>query len=86
MRHMPVRIAGVTYYSSGEVLEMVEVSRQTLWRWRQEPGFPQGCRLRGRLLFTQDDLDQIREFAFNIEPLGVNRDPGQLALFGNVRA
>jgi len=78
---MPEELGGTTYYTTSEVLEAVGISRQTLWRWRQEPSFPQGGRLRGRLLFTEQDLDQIREFAFGVEPVGTDRDPHQLVLF-----
>lgn len=85
MQQMPANIGGVKYFSTAEVLEAIDVSRQTLWRWRQEPGFPQGCRRRGRLLFTQEDVDQIKEFAFNVEPVDPSSDPRQLALFGNGR-
>jgi hypothetical protein len=78
---MPKVIAEVTYYRTQEVLSAIGVSRQTLWRWRREAGFPQGCRLRGKLLFTGEDLEFIREFAFHVEPLGAGNDSSQLALF-----
>lgn len=78
---MPEELGGTTYYSTSEVLEAIGVSRQTLWRWRQDPEFPQGGRLRGRLLFTEADLEQIREYAFDVEPVEHGSDPSQLALF-----
>lgn len=81
LQHMPSLIHGVPYYTSQEVLAAIGVSRQTLWRWRQEPHFPQGAKLRGRLLFSEQDLALIHELAFQLEPVHTNRDPSQLPLF-----
>lgn len=81
LQHMPSLIHGVTYYTSQEVLAAIGVSRQTLWRWRQEPDFPQGARLRGRLLFSEQDVAVIQDLAFQLEPVRANRDPSQLPLF-----
>ena len=80
---MPLEVEGVTYFTSAEVARVVGVSRQTLWRWRQEGKIPAGRRYRDRqVLFTQTELDLIRHYAHRIEPLsnGASLD-GQLGLF-----
>jgi predicted DNA-binding protein (UPF0251 family) len=77
-----IEIEGVQYFSGTEVIREVGISRQTLWRWRQERKIPQGHRYRdGRVLFTQDELEAIRVFANRVEPIsGVSAS--QLKLFG----
>ena len=78
---MSVEIQGVVYMSSTEILRELRISRQTLWRWRQEGKVPLGNRFRdGRLLFALHEVDQIREFAHRIEPAEVG-DNSQLQLF-----
>lgn len=78
---MSVELQGVVYLSSTEVLSELRISRQTLWRWRQDGKVPAGNRFRdGRLLFSQHDVDQIREYAHRIEPAEVG-DNSQLQLF-----
>ena len=78
---MPVRIAGTDYLTSNEVCELVGISRQPLWRWRQEEKVPQGQRLRGRqLLFGQEEVRDIQSYATHLEPAEPGR-PGQLNLF-----
>jgi predicted DNA-binding transcriptional regulator AlpA len=78
---MPLEIAGARYLTAGEVAEEVGVSRQTLWRWQQEQKIPPGKRYRGRMLvFTADEVDEIREYADRLEPAGPS--PGrQIPLF-----
>jgi len=66
---MAVEISGVRYYSTAAVLTEVDVSRQTLWRWRKDGLIPQGHRFRnGRLLFTRAEFDAILSYANRIEP------------------
>ncbi len=64
---MGTEIEGHRYYSLQEVAELVNVSRQTLWRWRQEGSVPLGRSLRGRqLLFSEFDLDLIQKKSVEI--------------------
>ncbi len=80
---MPVNINDISYLSVSELLEDLEVTRQTLWRWRQEGKIPAGHRLRDRkVVFNPVEVDEIRAFANQVEPI----DPGaeartQLNLF-----
>ena len=80
-RVMPLEVDEVTYYSAADVVRDIGVSRQTLWRWRQDGKVPLGRRYRDRsILFTAAELEQIREYANRIEPV----TPGagkQLKLF-----
>lgn len=64
---MAVEIEGDRYYSLQEVAELVNVSRQTLWRWRQEGSVPLGRSLRGRqLLFSEFELNLIQKKSVEI--------------------
>ena len=63
-----VEINGINYLRSSELLKSVGVSRQTLWRWRQEGKVPAGHRYRGRhVVFSPDEVKAIREYANRIE-------------------
>ena len=67
---MPVAVDGITYLSAAEVVQDIDVTRQTLWRWRQEGKVPAGRRYRDKqVLFTSTEFDQIRQHANRIEPL-----------------
>ena len=63
------------------LLEELDVSRQTLWRWRREGKIPQGHRYRdAKVVFTLAEAEEVRQFANRVEPIGdVGRE--QLALF-----
>ena len=83
---MPLDIQGVRYFSASEILGQIGVTRQTLWRWRQEEKIPPGQRYRdGKVLFTTEQVEQIKEFANRIEPIG-GSDQNQLTLFNGRRA
>ncbi len=72
---MPLEVDGVKYFSADEVADRAEVSRQTLWRWRQDCLVPAGRKYRGRrLLFSEDDLQAVLEFAHRIQPVQLGRD------------
>ena len=73
---MELEIEGTTYLSVGRLLEELDVSRQTLWRWRKEGKIPQGHRFRdGMVVFTEAEAEKIRRFANRIEPIATeNRD------------
>ena len=78
---MPVEISGVRYMSASEVAKKVGVSRQTLWRWRQDGHIPPGNKYRGRqVVFTPDEVREIRDHANRIEPIDPS-DKAQLRLF-----
>lgn len=65
-----IEIEGIEYYSATDVLKELGVSRQTLWRWRHQGKIPIGHRYRdGRILFTDEEVEAIRQFANRIEPL-----------------
>jgi predicted DNA-binding transcriptional regulator AlpA len=81
---MPLTVDGITYHSMAEVLTALGISRATLWRWRSEHKIPQGSRLRGKVLFSANDLAAIRDYALRVEPIsGSTRE--QLRLFGPQR-
>ena len=83
---MPTIINDIIYITAAELLEELAVTRQTLWRWRQEGKIPAGHRYRGRhVLFSAEEVEVIREFANRIEPIDGSPDE-QLSLFnGNLR-
>ena len=78
---MPVEIDGTAYQSVTEVADLLNISRQTLWRWRQDGKVPIGRRFRGReIVFSPNEVEAISEYANRVEPL----DPilaNQLPLF-----
>ncbi len=66
---MAVELEGTTYLTAGELADQIGVSRQTLWRWRQEGKVPIGYRYRDRqLLFTEDDYQVVRGYAHRLQP------------------
>jgi len=68
---MPVEINGISYLTATDVLGQVPVTRQTLWRWRQEGKIPAGHRYRNRqVVFTAGEVEAIREYANRVEPIG----------------
>jgi len=78
---MPVEINGINYLTAKDVLEEVNVSRQTLWRWRQEGKIPAGNRFRNRqVIFSPEEVEIIRNFANRIEPIS-EAEGLQLGLF-----
>ena len=67
---MPVDIDGQEYLSASEVADRVNVSRQTLWRWRQDDLVPQGHRYRGRqVVFSPEEIQAIADYAYRMEPI-----------------
>ena len=74
---MPFQIDGHTYLSAAEVAAQAGVTRQTLWRWRQQGKVPVGRRFRDKqILFTQDELERVLDYANRMEPV-TNDDPHQ---------
>ena len=81
----PIEIDDVEYYSQAQVLRDLRISRQTLYRWRQEGKIPVGHLYRGtRIIFTAEEVEAIRLFANRVEPLDPT-DANQLKLFNNNR-
>jgi predicted DNA-binding transcriptional regulator AlpA len=77
---MPVSIRDQLYFSVNEVLADTGISRQTLWRWRQDGKVPAGHRFRDRqILFDEEQFEAIRTFATHIERL--DAEARQLTLF-----
>lgn len=69
---MSIHIEGVKYFLAAEIQRELGVARQTLWRWRKDRRIPQGCRYRDRqVVFTEEELDIIREYANRLEPAEV---------------
>lgn len=80
---MPIAVDGVTYYSASEVARAVGVSRQSLWRWRQDGKVPPGRRFRDRqILFTAGEIEQVKDYANRLEPAEPT-SAQQLGLFNN---
>jgi len=76
-----IEIKGVEYFSTTEVLKAAAVSRQTLWRWRQEGRVPDGHRFRnGQVLFSGAEYQEILAYANHLEPGALTTDPAQLGL------
>ena len=81
---MSREVEGVLYLTLAEVQEQMQVTRQTLWRWRREGVIPQGRRFRDRqVLFSEEEAALIRGHANRIEPItpGISRD--QMSLFAS---
>jgi predicted DNA-binding protein (UPF0251 family) len=78
---MPLKLEGKTYFTASEAAEKVGISRQTLWRWRQQEQIPAGHRYRRRqVIFSTTELEAIREYANHIEPID-NSNGRQMGLF-----
>ena len=73
-----LEIEGVRYVPASSVAHTLSVTRQTLWRWRQEGKIPPGHRFRDRrVLFTEKEVKSICDFANRIEPISaqLNNEP-----------
>ncbi len=67
---MPLVIEGVSYFTAADVARDAHVTRQTIWRWRQEGKVPAGRRFRDKqVIFTADEAEKIRDYANRMEPL-----------------
>lgn len=65
---MPAEIDGSVFYSCTDVAAACGVSRQTIWRWRQEGLIPIGRSRRGRaVVFSSTELEYIRARAVQLE-------------------
>ena len=78
---MPIKIRGLDYFTAADVTERLQVTRQTLWRWRQNGLIPRGHRFRNRIVvFTPAEVKEIDLFANRIDPIDPP-DNGQKDLF-----
>ena len=78
---MTITIEGIEYVSASELLEELQISRQTLWRWRQQGQIPLGRLYHSKkLVFTNQEGAAIREFANRLEPTELE-NANQLKLF-----
>jgi hypothetical protein len=75
-----IRIGNETYYEAKEVLNMVGVSRQTLWIWRKDKLIPAGSRFRNRIVFSKEETAVIATFAAKLEPVELADTKSQLKL------
>lgn len=78
-------IDGTTYFTAAAVARAAGVTRQTLWRWRQDGKVPAGRKYRDKqVVFTSAESDLIREYAHRLEPIeaGAPEDRDQMRLFG----
>jgi predicted DNA-binding protein (UPF0251 family) len=81
----PIKIDSTKYYPASEIIKELRISRQTLWRWRNEGKVPVGQLYRGKqIIFTAEEAETIRQFANRIEPLD-EIDTNQLKLFNSNR-
>ena len=83
---MPVNINNINYLPVSELLEELEVTRQTLWRWRRQGKIPRGYRLRNRMVvFSPSEVSEIKGFANQLQPIeGQAGGAPQLNLFDQV--
>ena len=78
---MPIQVEGVTYITAQEAADAVDVSRQTIWRWRKDRKIPGGYRFRNRqLLFSHEEFAAIRRYANRLQPSDA-ADAGQISIF-----
>jgi len=77
----PVHIDGIAYFAATDLAAILDISRQTLWRWRRTGKIPLGHRFRdGQTFFTQSEVEEIKSFAHRIKPIDPT-DRNQLELF-----
>ena len=65
---MPVTLNGQTYYRTGEVCQIVSISKNTLFRWLKQGIFSQAERRdrRGWRLFTEAEIHSLKAEANQI--------------------
>lgn len=75
---MTIKLKDLEYHSLAETAAAAGVSRQTLWRWRQERKIPRGRLYRGRqVLYTAAEVAEIERYATRIEPIDpIDSSPG----------
>lgn len=80
------QISGISYLRTTKLLDTVDVTRQTIWRWRQDGKIPTGHLFRGRqVVFSPDEVAAIEAYGDRIDPID-SAEAAQLSLFnGNGR-
>jgi hypothetical protein len=82
---IPMEIRGVNYLSAADITKEIGISRQTMWRWRQEGKIPPGHRFRdGKILFTEEEAIAIRQYANRVDPID-QYQVAQLRLFNGIK-
>jgi hypothetical protein len=86
--NMPVRINSQTYYRTTEVCRMVGISRNTLFRWLKEGSVTEVEHrdYRGWRLFTQSQIDALKEKAGKINTIYLGKKPKEADSPGLSRA
>jgi len=78
---MAIEIHGQEFVTANELVAELEITRQTLWRWRTKGHIPQGHRFRdGKTIFSVSEADEVRRYANRIEPIDEGQR-NQLGLF-----
>jgi predicted site-specific integrase-resolvase len=73
MKQAALVIKGSRYFKATEIIQTLGISRQTLWRWRQDGRIPLGSKYKDRvLIFTEQEAEQIREFADRVVPAAIS--------------
>lgn len=75
-----ITVGGETFYEHTEITRQLGISRQTLYNWRNKGRIPEGGRLRGKVLFTAEELKEILAYALRVEPAGVSSAQLRLSL------
>lgn len=69
----PLVLQGVAYFRAADVARAAGISRQTLWRWRQQGKAPAGRKYRdNQVLFTAGEMSRICEYAQRLEPIDLS--------------
>lgn len=79
---MSILINELRYLTASDVSDRLDVSRQTLWRWRREGKIPRGHRYRKYVVYTPKEVEAIEAFANQIDPIEPAENP-QNDLFEN---
>ena len=67
---MSKEINGINYVAATDIVKNLCISRQTFWRWRRLEKIPRGHRFRdGRVFYTIDELEKIKQYANHVEAL-----------------
>lgn len=82
---MPVDIESATYFTVGEVANMVGRNRTTLWRWRQQHRIPLGRKYcDNQVLYSAEEVALVFSYAHRLKPVDAKaRLCDQLSLFSS---
>ena len=73
---MPIAINGQIYFRTAEVCQLVGISKSTLFRCLRQGIFSEAERRdrKGWRLFTEEDIERIKEVAYAIVELSSERE------------